>query len=149
MDRYVYVKSDDSDTYFADNKPYRFRVHLNTPLNLKGFWRVCLSEFYAQTGLNAKLGDQVLYVYCNFCKESIVFGELQPILRRLPSTKRNQWNYSFDSDFYIPLSKNNIYEMEFYIKGRNGELITQLDKPLMLTLHFKHYPFYLDTDEPV
>ncbi len=94
-----------------------------------------------------KMSDQVLYIYCNFCKESTVFGELQPILRRIPSTKKNQWNYSFESDVYVPVSKHQIYEMEFYIKDRNGAYATQLDRPLMLTLHFKHYPFYLDGDE--
>ena len=37
--------------------------------------------------------------------------------------------------------------MEFYIKTENGEFATQLTQPLVLTLHFKYYPFYYNNDE--
>ena len=143
MDHYVYLTSDDSKAYFSDNAPYNFRVHLTKPLILKGFWKVSLVEFYAQVSSKVKNAKQTLYVYCDFCKESTVSGELQPILRRLTSTKNNRWAYSFDSDFYLPLTKHHIYEMNIYIKMENGELATQLNNPLMITLHFKHYPFFL------
>lgn len=147
MEHYLYAKSDDSLEYFADNKPYQFRVHLNTPLILKGFWKVSLVDFYAESSARGKNPDKFLLVYSDICKESLLSGNLRPILRRFPFTNKNQWNYSFDSDVYVPVKKHHIYEIEFYIKTSSDELATQLTEPVVLTLHFRHYPFYYDNNE--
>ena len=106
MEYYVYIKSDDSNDYFADNKPYRFKVHLKTPLVLKGFWKVALTEFYAKLDSSVRMERQTLYIYTDFCKESIVFGQGHPILRRVVPTRKNQWKYSFESDIYTALYIN-------------------------------------------
>lgn len=143
MDHFVYIRSDECDDYFKDNKPYQFKIHLKAPLVLKGFWTVGLVEFFCKINSKSKTED-VLYVFCNFCKESILNGELKPLLRRLPSTKKNQWIYSFDATFYRPVVKKEVYEMEFNIRTAAGELASFLDQPLMLTLRFKSYPFYID-----
>lgn len=44
MDRFVYVKSDESNNYFPENEVYRFKVHLKVPLSFSGFWKVGLME---------------------------------------------------------------------------------------------------------
>lgn len=144
MDHFVYIRSDECDNYFSDNKPYKFKIHLSAPLLLKGFWKVALVEFYCKVKPNKKIyaKDSVLYVFCNFCKENVLNGELLPILRRLPPTKTNQWIYTFESSFYVPVIRQEIYEMEFFIKTADGKLASELDQPLMLTLRFEKYPFY-------
>ena len=60
--------------------------------------------------------------------------------------RKNQWIYSFESAFYRPILKKEIYEMEFHIETVTGELASFLNQPLMLTLHFKKYPFYIDNE---
>lgn len=47
MDRYIYVRSDESDIFFGDNENHRYRVQLQYPLNLPGTWKVALVEFHA------------------------------------------------------------------------------------------------------
>ena len=145
MDHFVYIRSDESRDYFKNNLPCNFKIHLKAPLLLKGFWTVALVEFFCTVNSKSK-NDNTLFVFCNFCKEGVLNGELQPLLRRLPSTKQNQWMYSFDSAFYRPVVKKEIYEMEFHIETVTGELASFLNQPLMLTLHFKKYPFYIDNE---
>lgn len=145
MDHFVYIRSDECDDYFKGNNPYKFKIHLKSPLVLKGFWTVSLVEFYAAASSRVK-NDTVLYVFCNFCKESILDGELKPILRCIPSSKKNQWFYSFSLPFHVPVSKQEIYEMEFYILTQSGQYASFLNQPLMITLRFRSYPFYLDNE---
>lgn len=145
MDSIVYIRSDECDDYFPQNKPFKFKIHLKTPLILKGFWTMALLEFYCSLPSKAK-NDSVLHIFCNVCKESILEGELKQILRRIPPSKRGQWLYSFATPFYLRVAKQEIYEMEFYIETESGELASFLSEPLMITLRFKSYPFYIDNE---
>ena len=38
MERYVFVKDDESSHTFTDNRPYMFKVQLKLPLNFDGYW---------------------------------------------------------------------------------------------------------------
>ena len=145
MDHIVYIRSDECDDYFKDNQPYKFKVHLKNPLILKGFWTVALQEFYCTIPSKAK-NDEVLHLFCNICKESIIDGELKPILRRIPSTKKSQWLHTFNTPYHLPVLKQEIYEIEFYIETANGQLASFLIQPLMITLRFRSYPFYIDNE---
>ena len=141
MEKFVYINSDDSDDYFKHNTPYKFKIHLKTPLILKGTWKVALVEFFAKTSsTNVQSRNKILHVFCNISRESLLNCELQPILRRFRNTKQNEWNYIFKSPFYIPLAKHEIYELEVYIKTFDGEFASFLQHPLMLTLHFLQLP---------
>lgn len=149
MDRYVYVKSDESDRYFPDNKAYKFRVHLSTPLIFDGFWKIALVEFYAQLDNQPKksksINNDILYISSDICKESIVQGNEQPVLRRLWKNSASAWNYIFEVPHYLPVKKREITEFEISIKCEDDEkLATFLHSPLYLTLHFKRYPFYVN-----
>lgn len=44
MSIFAIISSDSSLQYFPQNKAYRFKYHLNTPLNLEGGWKVALIE---------------------------------------------------------------------------------------------------------
>ena len=112
---------------------------------MKGFWTVALVEFHCSLPSKSK-NDSVLHLYCNFCKESILDGESKQILRRIPPSKKGQWLYSFAMPFYLPVVKQEIYEMEFYIETETGQLASFLNEPLMITLRFKRYPFYYDNE---
>lgn len=148
MDRYVYIKSDDSNSYFSNNKVFRFKVHFKLPLLLHGFWKVGLTELHVKVDkqmlLPKKSVDEALYVFTNICKESIVNCEEQPLLRRLEPTSKQGWNYMFDTVIYLPVKRKEILEFEVYIKGEDGTFASFLKSPLHMTLHFKQYPFYND-----
>lgn len=81
MDHYVYIRSDDSDEYIKDNEPCSFKIHLKYPLVLKGTWKVGLTAFNTNVNTKVRANDSFLYLYCNFCKESVVQGQLQKLLR--------------------------------------------------------------------
>lgn len=140
-DRYIYVDSEESDRYFSDNRVYKFKVHLNTPLSLQGQWKVSLVEFQATEKQKSKAGE-ALYIYSDLCKESIVHGEEKALLRRLEKNKKAEWDYVLKQPFYLPVKKKEVREFEINIKCGDGSYPTYLHSPLHLTLHLKPYPFY-------
>jgi hypothetical protein len=142
MDRYLYIKSDESNDYFSDNQVYRFKVHLSLPLLLNGKWKVGLAEFYtADNSKSRTKTTDTLYVYTDLCKESIVHGVEQPLLRRLDKNKKNGWEYTFETPYYLPVKKKELREFQIYIKLSDGSYASELKEPLNLTLHLKQYPF--------
>ena len=142
MDRYIYIRSDESDVYFSDNQVYRFKVHLNLPLSLHGIWKVALTEFYAidESKSKTKTTD-ALYIYTDLCKESIVHGVEQPLLRRLDKNKKNSYDYMFDVPYYLPVKSKELREFQIYIKQADGSYPSDLKSPLYVTLHLKQYLF--------
>jgi hypothetical protein len=121
MDRYVYLSSDESDAYFADNRVYKFKVHLKTPLTFNGVWKVGLLEFEAAKVKTTKgKGDEALYVFTNICKESVLQGVEQPLLRRLQSNAKSGWSYVIEWVIYLPLKVRDRTEFEVYIKTSDG-----------------------------
>ena len=141
MDHYVYIRSDDSDEYIKDNEPCSFKIHLKYPLVLKGTWKVGLTAFNTNVNTKVRANDSFLYLYCNFCKESVVQGQLQKLLRCISMTKQIKWEHAFQNVYYLPVSREEIYEMEFYIRTGDGKLASFLNKPVTIELHFKPYPF--------
>lgn len=143
MDRYLYLRSNESDLYFDDNTAARFRVQLKFPLYLPGLWKVALVEFHATDKARAgKRADNGIYVYADICKDSIVNGEERPLLRRLEKSSTGKWDYLLNPPFYVPVSKTELREVEVYIKGDRDEDSTHLVEPVHLTLHLKQYPFW-------
>lgn len=142
-DRYIYVKSDESNEYFADNRTCKFKVQLKLPLYLPGKWKVALVHFHAtEKGNSVSKADDGLYVYSDLCRESIVYGEERPLLQRLEKSGKGRWDYSLDNPFYVPVKKQELREFEIYIKRERDQDATQLMKPVYLTLHLKQYPFF-------
>lgn len=142
MDRYIYVRSDESNVVFTNNETYRFRVQLDFPLYLPGMWKVALVEFHATEKPNANRNvDDGIYIYTDLCKESIVCGEERPLLRRLEKSSKGRWDYIFDMPFYVKVVKSEVREFEIYIKSENDVNASDLYKPVQLTLHVKPYPF--------
>ena len=140
MERYLYIRSNESNAYFSDNKAYRFKVHLSLPLSLNGNWKVALTEFHVIDDSKSRT-KTVLYIYSGLCKESIVHGVEQPLLRRLDKNKPKRWDYMLDTPYYLPVKRKELREFEIYIKSGDGTFASDLKEPLQLTLHLKQYPF--------
>jgi hypothetical protein len=147
MEKFVYVQSDESNSFFPDNQAWKFKVHLDVPLTFNGFWKIGLIEFNVNVKTKKTQKSPIteaLYVYSNICKESIIQGSEQPILRRLNPNTTYGWDYIFDFPIYLPVKRKELREFELYIMTNDGSLATFLDSPVNLTLHFKRYPFYTD-----
>jgi len=141
MDRYIYVKNDESNAYFSENTTWNFRVHLDLPLFLPGLWKVALLEFSASETTKSKSGEE-LYIYSDLCKESIVHGEERPLLRRLKKNSKGQWTYSFDNPFYLPVKRKEVQEFSIDIRREDDTEASYLNKGVRVTLHLKSYPFF-------
>lgn len=142
MDKYLYIKSDESNTHFSDNQVYRFKIQLSLPLALNGNWRVALTEFYADDDLKARFKSaDALYIYSDLCTESVVHGTEQPLLRRLNKNTRSGWDYRIDTPYYLPVKKKELREFQLYIRQASGTFASDLKQPLHLTLHLRQYPF--------
>ena len=147
MDRYLYVKSNQSDSYFMGNEIYKFKVRLQSPISFSGFWKVGLVEFHVfkQRGFGKRKSDFAIYIFTNICKDSIVNGVEKPLLRRLEINTRDGWSYQFQSPFYVPLRKQaELVVFEIIIKTEDDSFASFIDSPLHFTLHFKQYPFFTD-----
>lgn len=65
-----------------------------------------------------------LYIYSDLCKESIVHGVEQPLLRRLDRNKAKRWDYMLDTPYYLPVKRKeqrirNLYKIgRRYIRNR-------------------------------
>jgi hypothetical protein len=143
MEKFLYIQSNESNDYFSDNRACKFKVHLDVPLTFNGFWKVGLVDIRDKQ-IWKLLNTECLYVYSSLCKESIVQGSEQPILRRVKPNVIDGWDYIFDSPIYLPLKKKEVREFEIYIKSGDMSFPSFLDSPVNLTLHFKRYPFYAD-----
>ena len=106
---------------------------------------MALLEFYCTIPSKA-INDEALHLFCNVCKESIIDCELKPILCRILTTKKSQRLLTFLTPFHLPILKQEIYEMEFYIETANGKMASFLSEPLMITLRFRSYPFIFDNE---
>lgn len=145
MDKYVYIKSDQSDKLFVTNEPYCFRVQLKLPLYLTGSWKVGLVEFHATEKSDERSNaDEGLYIYSEICEESIVYGESRPLLRRIEKSSKGRFDYRFENPIYVPVMKTELREFEVCIKRENKEDATELRKPVYLTLHLKPCHFKND-----
>lgn len=147
MDKYIYIRSDESNDYFVDNKPYNFKIHLLLPLTLNGFWKVGLMEFHAQvqSSIRSKRNlDETLFIYTDLCKGTIIQGREQPLLRRLENNTNKGWSYVFHDVIYLPMNKKQIIEFEVNLKDGDGNEASFLKEPLWMLLHLKPYPFFSD-----
>ena len=112
------------------------------------FGRLVCANFMSKKQLNkpkAKIQtDIVLDLYSNICKESMVNGEEQPLLRRIEQNNSSGWSYIFDTVIYIPVKRRENYEFEVIIKADDETIPTFLLQPARLTLYFKRYSFYAD-----
>jgi hypothetical protein len=129
----VYLKSDESNSYFPDNKPWNFKVRMDSPLIFQGIWKVALTDFYAA---GSKTPTKILNIFSNISDTSILGGYHRQILRRVTTEKDSQWNICVNTPFYLRMCLNEIYEFDIRIKDVNDQEASFLQEPTLLTLHF-------------
>lgn len=140
MSHYVVIHSDGCANYFPDNKPYHFRSHFQSPLNLHGTWKVALVDI-TLTSFGGTKTRKNLYLHSDICEESFLDGEKEALLRPIRALKVAYWSQSFDTPYYIPVKKTDVRDIELFIKTGKGEYASFLTDRVTVTLHFKQYPF--------
>lgn len=139
MSIYVVLSSDQSLRYYPNNKPNRFRSHLNVPLLLEGTWKVALVEVDVSCNLSI---EDAIYICSPICQDSIVEGEKKPLLRRLMMHTPGVWSTIIDSPYYVPVNIKEMSDIEIYLTNKHEEEASFLDRPSTVTLHFKSFPFF-------
>ena len=140
------MRSDESDNYFPTNQPYKFKVHLDTPLTLEGFWKVALIELNATIDSSKSrpkkdVSDRLI-ISSSLCKESILHGHEKPVLRAIWKTSNKGWHCVFETPIYLPLKKLEIREFDIYIYTDTDQPASFLKSPVTITLELKRIPFY-------
>ena len=142
---YLVVDSDNSKNleYYPDNKPWKFKVRFDAPLNLFGFWTVALTDVFIRDSSKTTYVNN-LYVHCNIAGESILNGKCRESLLRVPHfVKKGSWTHKYSLSYYLNINKSLFFLMEFYVTTRQSEYASFLKQPVPLTLHFRQYPFFV------
>ena len=128
------LRSSDDKKLFSNN-PYDFNVQLDKQIAIDGNWVVALTEIELNY---IKKGTQDVYVFSDVCVGSFVGKSERPLLRRVQVQKKN---IIFESPYYVPVRVNELNQIRVYIKDRNDEDCSFLNKDTCITLHFKRFPF--------
>ena len=76
---------------------------MKTPLNLKGLWKVALVDI--KIDIDPLLGQKDVCLYCDVCGESIVDGNVYPLLPRICLMSSDSGYYTFEHLCYIDVIK--------------------------------------------
>lgn len=135
------LRSTDSLEYF-DNKPNCFRIQLNKQVQFDGYWTVAVTEFTTESWDVNKKSSEV-FICCDICEETIVGGKDIPLLRRVFLGEKKENNIIYKLPYYIPMKIGQLQQICIYITDRAGNLVSFLDGPVSVTLHFKKFPYVL------
>jgi hypothetical protein len=130
---YVLFSNEDSKAYYAYNTPNHFRVKLGKTVHLEGNWSVGLTEIHVSDN-TANFG--LLSVTSDICNGIWMDGLQTHLLRRFNC--RKNVHESFPRVYYLPVEKNFIDSVEFFITDRDGEEASfATDVKVEFTLHFR------------
>lgn len=55
MEKYIFVKLSDCFNYYLDNKLYNFKIYFENVIDLYGYWKIGIIEFYLMIVLKRKI----------------------------------------------------------------------------------------------
>lgn len=136
MSFYVVVRNFDSVDYFPENKATDFRVKLNKPIDLKGRWKVALTEFFLSSA-SITSEPQLLQVMSNVCTETAIGSQVNPLLRQIPVyAKEDVIGMDFHPAFYHSVPHTFMDNIHIYIRDQNRREPILSDATISCTLHF-------------
>lgn len=135
------LRSTDSSEYF-EKQPNCFRIQLNKQVQLDGYWTIGLTEF-ATERWNSNKKSQEVFICCDMCEETFVGGKDMPLLRRVYLGEKQETNIIYELPYYVPVKIGQLQQICIYITDREGNLVSFLDGPVSVTLHFKKFPYVL------
>jgi hypothetical protein len=124
----IYCSSEDSKIYYPNNTPVDFTIRLEETLHIGKYWVCSLSDI----AVPIELKDSA-YLCCDLCDTSLTSGSGRlPILRRIPI----RWS-SILPLVYIPVKKEFINTIHFFLRDVRGRPLTKLEGVLECTLTLK------------
>ena len=88
----------------------------------------------------------VLYIYSDLCKESIVHGVEQPLLRRLDKNKPKRWDY-MDTPYYLSMKKKELREFQNLYKVWRRHIRFRFEGAVAVDTSLKAVPVSVKTRE--
>lgn len=154
MEKYIFVRSSESREFYPENRPYDFKIHLDNTLDLHGYWKIGIAEFFTLSSTQKTVIDKStskpvttfyhksLFVYSDVCDFSSVNGHQEPLLRVIQSDPSYGWNDKSFPMYYIPLKVIKLSNLHWYLRDDTGSLATFIDSDVWMTLHLIRYPFF-------
>ena len=137
-DYILFVRSDQYSSFYPENRPFHFKVHLHEPLYLEGKWEIAILDFYSDERISSvKKNRHELYIFCDVCTNVSLFRNQYSLLRRIFPTNSNNWNNIFSLPIYLPVKKTEIRDIEIHIFDENGVEALFLSNPLSCTLRIR------------
>ena len=139
-DQILFIDSEQSYTYYPENTPSHFKVHLSDILYLEGgVWDVALLDFYTEEKISKnKKNRHELYIFSDICMGVNIFHNQFSLLRRIFPSSNNNWNYVFSNPVFVPVKKTEIRDIEIHILDENRKEATFLTQRLTCTLHIRN-----------
>ena len=79
---------------------------------------------------------------CDICEETTIGGKETPLLRRIYLGEKPD-NIIYTLPYYIPVKIGQLQQIGIYITYREENLVSFLDGPVTVKLHFKKFPYVL------
>jgi hypothetical protein len=131
----IYMRSDDSQSFFPNNTAFSFSVQLPHTIAFTGMWKCCLDEISYPAVEN--LANKTLTLHCDFVDHSVIDGNSFQVLRRF--FHRNFTGHVFGDNRYIPVLKTSARQLTFWITRDNTNEIIEGQGVTYLTLKFRRH----------
>ena len=112
----IYLGSSDSQNVHPANSNTDFIIDFPTQLLLDGEWEMALLE----------INRKNVYVFCDWCMESIMHGYLLPVLRKVDA--------EIQHILYMPIHRGTKNRIILYIKDESHKTPSFDNKPTTCTL---------------
>lgn len=144
LHHFLYLSSDDSETYYPNNIPNDFRIKILNPMVFRSM-RLCgLVSFQYVDSFSSEQSQSShknIYVCTSMCQHSFVNDSSLPVLTRFKIDITNDLKVKevpINNPIYVPIVEYFTDDIHIYIKGDNDTDISFLKGPIKLTLHLKH-----------
>ena len=129
---YMYLSSDSSNAYYANNTAGQFTVLLPEPLDLDGAWEAALIQFQNPGITTSK---QVI-ILLDIIEDIIFENNKKPIVRRCFLSNQKEL-ITFDSKFYKAIKNSHVDRISIRILDDEGRIVTFAEQNLKCTLHLR------------
>ena len=135
----LFICSDQSLTFYPENKPFHFKVNMSESIYLAEgeTWEMGVVDFYTPA-VPKKNGTRELYIFSDLCIGVNVFhNQYSELLRRIFPTS-NSWNYIFFTPLVCSREENwNSWHRGSCINRKRGRRYISYTTLIVHTTHSK------------
>lgn len=143
---FIGMSEDEHVIYFSsefsvqDTASGGFNVALPYTLNLEGFWKCGVLDFFIRPDNSDAQSSQFIYILSDFCKTSFIQQSQQlPILKKV-GLRKSQHSYKFTRPLYVPLKQNSLTDFDLlFLDSFLTPIKLHRAHKIECTLHFVRY----------